>query len=193
MSRVVIIVAVAVVACVTSRRTEAQSYPQIRSGMTFAAGLGAGSGDVTCDGCEFDIKTGPTGFIRVGGALNSNLILAGQLNAWQRSKDGEKRTFGFVLATAQWYPYTPAGWYIEGGLGVGRVRIEEDLTGELRSRSLSFMIGTGYDFRVASGFSLTPFLNLVSATGDEAKLNGTSISERVGGNLVQFGLALTWH
>src|SRR6476660_1043404 len=138
MPKALLLAAATVLACAMAPCARAQSpiHPQTREGFTFAFGFAPGRGEVSCEGCDFDSHTGFGGFIRVGGAVNSNLMLGGQMNGWLHSADGDDTKFGFALATAQWYPYTPIGWYGEGGFGLGRVRVENNLTGEVRSRSL---------------------------------------------------------
>ena len=57
-----------------------QSKPQTRDGFTISFGLGGGTAGATCDGCDTDRETAPSLYLRLGGALRPNLMLANEIN-----------------------------------------------------------------------------------------------------------------
>ena len=171
---------------------EAQANPQTRQGFTFAFGLGAGSGAFDCDGCDDERETGFSGFLRLGGTVKPNLIISGQSIGYTKEENGVTATAGYLLAMAQFYPQTTNGFYLEGGLGFGSVKLDDDID-ELESTGMALSLGTGYDFRVGKNFSLTPYLNFATTLGAEAKANGVSTDTKLNFNVIQLGLGFTWH
>ncbi len=50
-----------------------------------------------------------------------------------------------------------------------------------------YQLGTGYDIRVKSNFSLTPFATYFATVG------GKSDGVKIDGNVFHIGLGFTWH
>jgi len=178
----------------------AQSKPQTRDGFTIGFGVGLGSAGISCSGCTTDRENAGSGYLRIGGAVRPNLILAGELEGWDKSFDDQGTTdhvtIGFVTGTALWYPEATGGFYVKGGLGVGSIEDEvkdPTFTVKLESSGLAISFGLGYDYRVGKNFSLTPYASYVSTVGAKAKVNGSSTGEKLNANLFQVGLGFTWH
>jgi hypothetical protein len=176
----------------------AASHPQTRDGFAISFGVGAGSAGFSCDGCSSDRGNGGSGYLRIGGAVRPNLVIAGELNGWTKQESGATGTIGYLTAVAQWYPAPASGFYLEGGIGGGSVQIDvTDLTTgtteRLESAGVAFQLGTGYDWRVARNFSLTPYVDFLTTAGGEAKYDGASLNERLDANVFQFGLGFSWH
>src|SRR4051812_405633 len=94
-----------------------QSKPQTREGFTIAFGVGSGSVGASCDFCGSDRQSSATGFLRIGGTVRPNLIIAGETRGWTHAVDATTTaTVGFLLADALYYPKPQAGWYLEGGV-----------------------------------------------------------------------------
>jgi hypothetical protein len=66
----------------------AQVHPQTRSGFTIGFGIGAGSATFDCGGCNGDQQTGRTGYLRIGGTVRPDLIVAGEIDAWSKTQNG---------------------------------------------------------------------------------------------------------
>jgi hypothetical protein len=178
-----------------SSQLVAQSKPQTREGFTIAFGVGSGSIGASCDFCSTSRQSDATGFLRIGGTLHPNLIIAGEARGWTHEIDETTTaTVGFLLADLLYYPQPQHGWYLEGGLGVGQYKNSDDQSGnDFTSTGLALSIGTGYDFRVAKTFSLTPFLSWSGTGGAKVKQNGMSTGAKFDVNLFQIGLGFTWH
>lgn len=156
----------------------AQSKPQTREGLWFSGGLGIGS--LGCEDCV-DRETGPSGQISFGGTISPRFQLGASLNVWSKSKEGIRLTQSGLMALARFYPQVASGFFLQGGLGIGQIRAGG--SGESDSTTGgSALLGLGYDFRVGTNVSLTPFLNAVGGSFD----GGTS-------NFGQLGLSVTWH
>jgi len=69
-----------------------------------------------------------------------------------------------------YYPSATGGLFLKGGLGVG-----------------------GYDLRLASNFSITPFFNGFYVFPAPLELGGSQTGTDVTQSLLQLGLAVTFH
>jgi len=166
---------------VAPREASAQ-YPQKREGFWFNIGLGAGSlGCQNCTGRE----GGVSGGLALGGTLSDRVLLGGATNGWTKSEGGATLTVSTVTALIRFYPSATGGFFLLGGLGVGRIDVSAAGGGFSFNASRSgsgAIIGLGYDFRVGANVSLTPFWNgyAVSIDGGDA-------------NVSQIGIGLTIH
>jgi hypothetical protein len=174
----------------------AQGGSAPREGFTVSFGLGAGSAGFTYEGNSSDRIAGPSGYLRLGGALTPSLILAGETHGWTRSDGSVTSRVGYLMAVAQWYPQALGGFHLLGGLGVGMLN-EEDTDSafgyELESVGGALQLGAGYDLRMTRNFSLTPYFNVLGMAGGEPKLDGASIGGSLSANVIQFGLGFSWH
>jgi hypothetical protein len=166
--------------------------PQTRSGFGISFGIGGGSGAAGCDGCTGDRETGPSGYLRLGGYVRPHVFIAFESNGYVKTMDGVDITGGFYQAVAQWYPNPVTGFYLKGGAGLMSY-LETDGVDELTVSALGIGVGIGYDARVGTNFSLTPYANLLLSGKGDAKLNGFSSGFDVSFNLLQIGLGFTWH
>lgn len=171
---------------------QAQGRPQTREGFTISFGLGGGSGVLSCDDCtpDPDREGGGAAYLRIGGAIRPNLILAGQSSGWVMEQDNGDLIVGTTNFVAQWYPVTSSGFYLLGGLGLGQVGLTSTFgqtTVTTSDTGLGIEIGTGYDWRVGKNFSLTPFVSFFGTGGVEIA------NEKRDGNVLSLGLGFTWH
>jgi hypothetical protein len=176
--------------CVSSV-AEAQNAPT-RQGFGISFGLGTGSAGASCDFCSSERENGLSGYLRLGGHLNPSLLLGAESNGWVHSEDGLDETLGFFTGVAQWYPNVSTGLYLKGGLGLARYTAT-DGTDEMTGNALAMNLGLGYDFRMGSSFSLTPYANYLLSTKGELKVNDISSNVNMSTNVFQIGLGVTWH
>jgi hypothetical protein len=186
----------AVLMAIVTASAGAQMKPQTRNGFTISFGFGGGSAGVNCSGCDNSRETSPSGYLRIGGAIRPNLILAGEANAWTKtsSDEGVDATFtiGTVTFLAQWYPQPANGWFLSAGAGTGSIQTEVEVPGlgkfSDNKSGFGYQLGTGYDIRVGNNFSLTPFATYFATTGGKA-----AGGSKIDGNVFHFGLGFTWH
>ena len=167
-----------------------------RQGFTVSFGLGAGQAGFSYEGNSSDRVTGPSGYLRLGGALRPSLILAGETHGWARTEGTVTSRVGYLMAVAQWYPQLAGGFHVLGGLGMGMIDEEDSdpsFAYTLESVGPAVQLGLGYDLRISRGFSLTPYFNLLAMGGGEPKFNGTGIGGKLSANVLQFGLGFSWH
>lgn len=171
----------AVLALVPSHGT-AQN-PQTRDG--FFIGFGLGPGSFGCEDCG-DRETGIAAHLELGGTVSPSLLIGAESAAWTKEvEDGVRITHANLSAIAQFYPSAEAGLFLKGGVGFSRLEVEASSGGVSASVSdegLGLTAGLGYDIRVGSNFSLSPYLGF--AWGD---FEGGSA------NHGQLGLGVTWH
>ena len=152
---------------------------QERHGFWFNGGLGYGS--LGCEDCG-SRESGLSGGLSLGGTLSPNLLLGVGTTGWYKDEGGANLTVGTLDARLRWYPSTTGGFFLTTGLGVGSISASADGFGSASETGVGFMLGLGYDIRVGSGLSLTPFWNGFAVRTDNSDAN-------VG----QLGLSLTLH
>ena len=171
------VVVLSVLALGVPATVEAQS-PQARDGFWFNAGLGYGSlGCENCDGRE----GGLSGGLSLGTTVSSKLLVGVGTTAWTKEQDGARLTAGTLTAMARFYPSAAGGLFIVAGLGLGSV--EASFGGiSARENGGAALLGLGYDFRIGSNMSLTPFWNGAGISASDADAN-----------YGQIGLGITFH
>ena len=173
----------------------AQGAPALRQGFTISFGLGGGSAAFGYEGNSSDRFSGPSGYLRIGGAVTPSLVIAGETHGWTRSEEDITSQVGYLMAVAQWYPNAAGGFHLIGGLGAGMMNEEDDAPGgyQLESVGGAFQVGLGYDIRMTRNFSLTPYANFLGMGGGEPRFNGVSAGGSLSANVFQFGLGFSWH
>ena len=155
-------------------------HPQVRQGFWFNAGLGYGS--LGCQDCD-SREGGVSGALALGGTLaHGKLYLGAGTNGWTKEEGGLRLTVSTLTALVRWYPSATGGFFLLGGLGVGQVKvsfngISADETGT------AALLGLGYDIRVGTNVSVTPFWNGFAVQADND----------VDANVGQIGLGITVH
>lgn len=170
----------------------AQKLEQTRSGFAIGFGIGIGNAGLDCDGCTFDRETAASGYLRIGGYIQPNLLLAAETNGWTKEVDGADVTISFLSFVAQYYPKVEQGFYLKGGVGISAGKAT-DGTDEITASGTGITLGVGYDWRVAKTFSLTPYANYLKSFGAGAKFNGFSLGTDLRMDMVQVGLGFSWH
>jgi len=187
----------------------AQSSRQTHDGFVASVGLGVGGGELTCGSCLRSRERAPAGYVRVGRAVGSALVLGAELNVWsdvigqswltsepsgsqQQNRLTGRATLGTLNGVVQWYPRHATGVFLIGGVGIGQYRTHvEASTGQRfsgHSTGLGLQAGAGYDVTVTGGLSVTPYATFFSTSPSAGSFGGTS----VGGNALHAGVGLGW-
>lgn len=183
MSRGALILCMFAAALVVLPQDAEAQRPQTREG--FYIGFGLGGGSFGCSDCT-SREGSVTGQLRLGGALNQQLLLGVESAAWTKEEGGARLTHGNVSAVAQFYPSATNGFYVSGGVGVSRLEAQASsggVTATVTESGLGFTAGMGYDVRVGNNFSVSPYG--LFGWGD-FELFGSA-------NTFQFGVGVTWH
>jgi opacity protein-like surface antigen len=160
----------------------AAQNPQTREG--FFIGLGLGAGSFGCEDCG-QRESGVAGHLKAGSALSPKFLVGAEARGWTKEEDGARITHGNLSAIVQFYPSASSGFFLEGGIGLSRLGVTVSSGGFQESASdegLGLTAGIGFDFRVRTNVSLSPYLSY--ARGDFE--GGTA-------DHVQLGLGVTWH
>lgn len=99
---------------------------------------------------------GSVGFLRLGGTVNSRLLLGGETIGWMRSST---TSGGNLTLTVLLYPKPNSGLLLKGGVGFGFSRADEQLptfvSNDTRWRQgLGTTLGVGWEIRVRGNFYL---------------------------------------
>ena len=134
-----------------------------RAGFWGGVGLGAG-------GEAFDLLDGagysrelykPTISVRLGGTVDQHLRLGGELLSWIDDQGGQTASLSSVLFIAQAYPLSTAGFYLKGGLGVGRNAVDFRNGLDVGDTGFAGLVGAGWELRVGRRIYLNPAIDLV--------------------------------
>ncbi len=175
-----------------------ERHPQEREGFWVGLGVGYGS-DKSCAnevGCSG--RTGSvTGFLKLGGTFNRQILLGVESNAWVKSEQGATVTLGNVSGTVTLYPRPSSGFFLKGGLGLSYARLAQSFGGDSLEASHTgwgFLAGVGYDLRVAKNVSLTPCFNYIYGyTGDiHFPMEGAHLSA-TNHDVLDFAVGVTFH
>ena len=161
-------------------QSSAQARPQVREG--FFIGFGLGWGSLGCSDCNGEREGGLSGYLKLGGTVNDQLLLGFETNGWTKEEDGVTLSQGNLSATGYFYPQPDKGFFVKGGLGLSTLDLKLSGLGSGSETGFGLIGGLGWDARVGSNFSLTPYANFVYGSFD----NGST-------NVIQAGLGLTWH
>ncbi len=153
-----------------------------RRGFWFSGGLGYGSAtcdeDFICGGSEGSVS----GTLSLGGTLGQRVLLGVMTNGWVKDDPMIDLSIGTLLGVIRFYPSDGTRFFLQGGLGVGRVDVTLAGIGSADESGFAGLAGLGCDIRLGDNLSLTPYLNGF-ATGTE------SATWSVG----QLGLGITVH
>jgi outer membrane protein with beta-barrel domain len=153
----------------------AAQHPQTRQGFWIGFGFGGGSARFSCNGCTDTTLTAATGHVKLGGTVRPNLLIGGELNAWTKNQNSETLTIGNVSAIVQYYPAVASGFFLKGGVGFATIS-DKNTGATATGNGFGYIVGLGYDFRVARNFSLTPIANVYYGGIGELTTAGSTTS-----------------
>jgi len=153
--------------------------PQSREGFWFNAGFGFGAAG--CQTC-FGRASGASGGLSLGGTVSDRLLFGVGTTGWYKSENGVAVNVGTLDARLRFYPVRTSGFNLTGGLGLGTMSLGVANVGTASEAGVGLMLGLGWDIRIASNVSLSPFYNgfAVRTTNADAYVD-------------QIGLGITIH
>lgn len=187
---------VLVLALGAAGRVQAQGA-QAHQGFWIGFGLGYGSADISCDGCGSGDRQGGTVMsLAMGGTLNQQLLLGGELNGWGKwgsAVDDGGLILGNTSFVAYYYPGATSGFFIKGGVGLASY-VSIDSSGTTTSgNGFGGLVGVGYDIPLGAKTSLTPMADFRFGSIGTIKNDAASFPVGLDQNLIEVGLGLTWH
>lgn len=159
------------------------------SGMHLNFGLGGGSAQLSCDGCDYSRETSLSGYLAIATSVHRNVLIGVEGTGWTQSEGAQVYSF---MAQATGYLNSRSGLFVTSGFGlVGRR--EDSRAGDLTASGLGFSTRVGYEVGLGTSFLLIPYVGYVSTIGGaEFKFNGTKVGDYDINN-IQFGLGIGLH
>jgi hypothetical protein len=154
----------------------------------FWAGLGLGAG-----GEAFDLRNGagysgdlyrPTISVRLGGTPSRYLRLGGEILGWIDDQGRQTESITSLLFISQLYPAPRTGFYLKGGLGLGRNQVDFDDGFGVGDTGFAGLVGAGWEVRVSRRLYLNPAVDLV-----QHRYTGRG-GDRYRERIVNFGLGV---
>jgi hypothetical protein len=170
----------------------AQSRPNTREGFFISFGVAGGSAKLDCNLCSGNRETGSAGYLRMGGTVSPRILVGGDAGGWLKTINGVDVQTGYLVASVYFYPRASGAWYLQGGAGVTEVSLSGSGSSDVTGTGFGLVVGTGYDWRVARNFSLTPYVSAMLSSSLDLSVNGTKVGSTTP-SLVQFGLGFSWH
>jgi hypothetical protein len=167
-----VLLLLAVPDCLSGQQQESPRRALGRQGMWVSGGLGTGVGEGGVGGL--------TANFALGWAVSPQISLAIGSSDWRVPVERSAVTMGTLDLRAQFYPEVNYGFFLTGGLGLGFFRFDDSGSGADIGRG--FVLGLGYDARVAQNTSITTFINRVAVHTPDPRGSG-----------IQLGVALTLH
>jgi hypothetical protein len=136
---------------------QGQRNQRIRQGFFFGAGLGYGS--LTLPG-DADSRDRVGGYLKVGGSVNSRLLVGGESIIFVDRGTGSTLAFVTLVPTLWLYPLGETPLYLKAGAGLAV--LEEDrgfLGGTNNDGGLGLTAGLGWDLHFGESFAVTPYAN----------------------------------
>jgi hypothetical protein len=157
-----------------------------RRGFWLGLGLGAGgeSFDLNPTDGYSDLLYRPTVSLRLGGTVSQQLRLGGEVLSWINDVGPAVESLSSALFIAQLYPFSSSGFYLKGGLGIGRNVVDFDDGFDQGDTGFAGLLGAGYELRLSRRFYLNPTIDLVGHRYDNGVVG--DYRER----LVNFGLGI---
>jgi hypothetical protein len=154
----------------------------------FWGGLGLGAG-----GEAFDLRDGlgysgdlyrPTVSVRLGGTPSRYLRLGGEILGWIDDQGHRTESITSILFISQLYPAPSTGFYLKGGLGLGRNQVDFDDGFGVGDTGFAGLVGAGWEVRVGRRWYLNPAVDLV-----EQRYTGRG-GDRYRERIVNFGIGV---
>jgi hypothetical protein len=142
---------------------------------------------------RFDLRDGlgysgdlyrPTVSLRLGGTPNRYLRLGGEILGWIDDQGNRTNSITSVLFISQLYPAPSTGFYLKGGLGLGRNEVDFDDGFGVGDTGFAGLLGAGWELRVGRRWYLNPAVDVV-----EHRYTGRG-GDRYRERIVNFGVGV---
>jgi hypothetical protein len=164
----------------------------------FGAGYGSASASASCEGCsgDGDREGSFTGFLKLGGTVNPQILVGAESNVWVKSQDNVTLTLGSLAGTVTYYPVLSSGFFLKAGVGLSYMSTDLGASGATVSVSKTgwgLLAGVGYDLRVGRMISLTPSFNYYYGKPGDLSVDGDLVVPGWKQNVLDFALGVTFH
>jgi hypothetical protein len=186
-------------ACVGGRARLAETAPDSPQDGSLAGtlGVGSGSGTIACSACTHAGSMGGTSFtIQLAQRVSPHLRAGWTTDWWWHSADDWERDIGDLGAVLLYYPSTEQPFFIGGGPSYSMLYASVTDSTALQRHGWGFTSEMGYELRLHSTASLTPFVQYSRAwVGDIYYPKGSRIPWARGWKhqVLSVGLGVTLH
>jgi hypothetical protein len=181
----------------TTAQATSVAEPQQREGFWIGFGGGYGSASVSFRDFPAEDRQGSyTGFLKLGGTLNPQLLLGVESNAWVKSEDDVTLVLGSLAGTVTYYPKATSGFFLKGGIGLSYMSSEiflDAATVSVSKAGWGLLAGVGYDVRVGQNISITPSFNFYFGEPGEIRHEGVRAFSGWEQNVFDFGVGISFH
>lgn len=170
--------------------------PAMRSGFYITGGLGDGMDRYKYQDLSSytDWLSSPAAVLRIGGTPNESVRLGGELFGWWNSaydptlQENTTETFTAALLDAQFYPAPRSGFYVKGGIGVGRSGTSFEVEQSIGKNAFVWSVGAGYDIPLSRSISIAPTIDFYQGAFNRRGAPTDSYTEQV----LNIGASLTF-
>jgi hypothetical protein len=166
-------------------------------GLAGTLGVGSGSGTIACSACAHAGTMGGTSFtIQLVQRVSPHLRAGWTTDWWWHSADDWERGIGDLSAVLFYYPSTDPRFFIGGGPSYSMMYASVTDSTALERHGWGVVAEMGYELRVRSAASLTPFVQYSRAwVGDIYYPKGSGIPWARGWKhqVLSVGLGVTFH
>jgi hypothetical protein len=154
-------------------------------------GGGGGVADFTCDNCQFEMSTAPSGFVAAGIGITPSVVLAVEGTGWTKTDDRGRGTIYSAMLTATSYVLDNQPVFVS--LGMGYIGFKRPVPeGTYRADGLGFSARAGVDLGVGGSVALSPYFGFVGSFGNRPfELDGNASPLEASIRNLQFGVAFT--
>ena len=129
-------------------------------------------------------STGPRSPSGLGGTPSRYLRLGGEVLGWIDDQGSRTESLTSLLFIGQFYPAPSAGFYLKGGVGLGRNEVDFDDGFGVGDTGFAGLLGAGWEVRVGRRLYLNPAIDLV-----QHRYTGRG-GDRYRERIVNFGLGV---
>lgn len=172
--------------------TQAVGQAPETDGVWYGVGAGYGFTMLNCAICSDVIRGGPTVQLKAGGTLSQTVLLGGEASGWVKRLEDVDQFVISLHVTSYLYAVGTPGLFLKGGIGpTWFIADQRGDDGDLGSLGFSLQFGIGYEARVGSATSVTPYANVVGSGFGKLSLDDDVASDQFGVAQVQIGVSLT--
>jgi len=150
--------------------------PTTHKGFFLNFGFGGGTADFNVEGFQTDREGGVTFNVRLGGALQQNLLLGFEGDAWRKDESGGFVQFNNYAASLTYYPSNV--FFLKTGPSLAVTTVGNGGTDS--ESGIGFMGGLGTELRLTPKFALIPMAQFIVQDYDGFSTNYLSITLDVG-------------
>lgn len=110
---------------------------------------------------------------------------------WSLGSAGSEDVLDSRSVVLRWHPSRTSNFHLKGGLGYLSFKFDYGRN-EPKAFSIGPTLGIGYDFGLAAGFALSPYVSWITTPFGDARIKSEVRHGEATSSLFRFGLGMTW-